>query len=395
MLAFRPSLPAYAAFAAFGVFWGTWGAALPVLREAAGLDEAALGTALLFVGAGALPAMLLSGRTVDRFGVRVAGPLLVALAVTGVVTATSARDLPSLAWGMALVGATSGAADVAANALAGHAEQASGRRIITRSHAVFSSAVVVGSLGTGAMRAAGVGVIGLFAAAGASMTVAGSMVFALGPGAPPVARQRPTHGRGELRLALPFVAVGLVGALGFAAENAHQSWSAIFLADELAASPGLTAMAPATFATFAALTRFAAGTLTRIPTGWLLIGGALLAMLGTLLLSVAGNVPAAVGAIALAAVGTSVLFPTLLSHATFDVPLERRGRVTSAVTATAYLGFVLGPVYVGVLAGAMGLRSAMVGVAVLLGLFPLLSPLATRNARARRPHPHPRPASTP
>jgi predicted MFS family arabinose efflux permease len=372
----------FCAFAAFGLFWGTWGAALPALQATAGLDDAALGTALLFVGLGAAPAMVLSGRAVDRFGARTAGPLLVAMALAGVLTAWAGRDLVTLAATMALVGCMSGAADVGENALAGLAEQRSGRRIITTSHAVFSTCVVFGSLGAGALRAAGVGTVAVFAATGAVIALAGAAVFVLGDGRQPSA-PGPSAGRTVgRRVALPFVVVGLIGALGFATENAHQSWSAIFLSDELGAGPALTAVAPATFAAFAAATRFAAGRLTRVPDRALLIGGAGVALAGTLLVSASPGVPVALAGLALAATGTSVLFPTLLSTSTRHVPPGQRGRATSAVATTSYLGFVLGPVYVGALAGAAGLRAAMVGVALLAGAFALLAPPVTRRAAA-------------
>lgn len=375
----RSPVASHAAFAAFGLFWGTWGAALPALRDNSGLDEAALGVGLLFVGVGALPGMLLTGRVIDRCGARIAGWLLMGLACAGVLAALWARDLPSLAVAMTLVGASSGAADVAANALAGLAEHRSRRRVITTSHAVFSLFVVLGSLGTGAMRIMGAEVWAVFIAAGALMTVTGAVVVVRGDGPPPAIPDRGERGRDGLGLALPFVAVGLVGALGFAAENAHQSWSAIFLADELSASPGLAAVAPATFAAFAALTRFAVGARPGVPTGALLVGGAMVALCGTLLVSAAQDAPLVLAGLALAAIGTSVLFPTLLSRATRDVPAGRRGRATSAVATTAYLGFVLGPVYVGVLAGTFGLRGAMVGVGMLLGAFALLAPAAARR----------------
>jgi len=363
----------YASFAAYGIFWGTWGAALPALRDAAAVDEAALGTALLFVGLGGLPAMLLTGRAVDRAGPRVAGALLVLLGLGGVLAAAVAGDLSTLVVGMALVGATSGAADVAQNALAGLAEQRSGRRVITTSHGIFSSFVVAGSLGGGAMRAAGADVVTLFAVAAAAMAVAGGVVLVLGDGPAPASRVHDAPADG-LRLVLPFVVVGLVGALGFAVENAHQSWSAIFLADELGAPPGVAATAPAAFAAFAALARLAAGALTRVSTTALLVGGAAAAVLGTLVLGGAEQVPVALAGLGLAAAGTSVLYPTLLSRATRDVPAHRRGRATSAVATTSYLGFVLGPVYVGLLAGAVGLPTAMVGVAVLAGACAVLAP---------------------
>ena len=380
----RSSAASHLAFAAFGLFWGTWGAALPALRDAAGIDEAALGAALLCVGLGALPAMLLTGRAVDRFGARIAGLLLVALALAGVLAAGLARDLVTLCVGMLLVGATSGAADVAGNALAGLAEKRSGGRVITISHAVFSSFVVVGSLGAGALLGAGAGVAAVFATAGVLIAAAGVAVLRLGDrpyatdGAADAAAARARAG--GIRAALPFIAVGLIGALAFATENAHQSWSAIFLADELGAAAGLAAIAPATFAVFAAVTRFAAGALTRIPSGVLLGGGAVIALVGTLVLAAAQELPAALIGLALAAVGTSVLFPTLLSRATSDVPAAQRGRATSAVATTAYLGFLLGPVYVGFIAEATGLRGAMVAVALLAAVFAVLAPAVARGS---------------
>ncbi|KQR22575.1 hypothetical protein ASF79_10135 [Agreia sp. Leaf335] len=109
----------FVAFAGFGIFWGVWGAALPALRQTAGVSDAQLGGALLCVGLGALPAMLFTGRAVDRFGTRITGLLLATLAVAGILVAVFARDIVAVCVGMLLVGATSGASDVAANALAG------------------------------------------------------------------------------------------------------------------------------------------------------------------------------------------------------------------------------------------------------------------------------------
>lgn len=77
-----------------------------------------------------------------------------------------------------------------------------------------------------------------------------------------------------------------------------------------------------------------------------------------------------------------MLYPTLLSRAIRDVAADRRGRATSVVASTSYLGFVLGPVYVGALSAAVGLRGAMLGVAVLVGAFAVLVPV-TSGPRGR------------
>src|SRR3954467_6373708 len=113
--------PTYLAFAVFGSLWGAWGAALPAVRDAAGVSEGQLGTALLCIGAGALPAMLLTGRLVDRFGGRVVAVALTLVAGSGVAVATAATSAMSLSVLLLVLGATSGAADVGINAVAGAA----------------------------------------------------------------------------------------------------------------------------------------------------------------------------------------------------------------------------------------------------------------------------------
>ena len=70
--------------------------------------------------------------------------------------AVTAGDLMSLCVGLAVVGASSGAADVAINAAAGAAQQTGDQPVIARAHAVFSAAVVLASLSTGALLGASV-----------------------------------------------------------------------------------------------------------------------------------------------------------------------------------------------------------------------------------------------
>src|SRR3954454_14598606 len=79
----RTTVAAHGSFACFGLFWGTWGAALPALRASAGLDGAALGTTLLFVGLGPLPSMLLIGRVGDRLRGGRAPAAFIALGLCG------------------------------------------------------------------------------------------------------------------------------------------------------------------------------------------------------------------------------------------------------------------------------------------------------------------------
>jgi MFS family permease len=180
--------------------------------------------------------------------------------------------------------------------------------------------------------------------------------------------------------------LGGLGALAFAVENAHQSWSALYLEDELGAGPAVAAAGPAVFAAVVAVTRFASARLAaRHPTA-IVVAGSALAAAGTAIVAGARGVPAGLAGLALAAAGTAGLFPTLISVLTAKVPDDRRGAATSVVTTVAYLGFLAGPVYVGTWAGIVGLPGAMLAVAALAAGLALLAGPGLRGlgASARR-----------
>jgi len=396
----RPSRPGaraafapYAAFAAFGIFWGAWGASLPTLRAQAGVTEGQLGTALLFVGLGALPAMTFTGRAVDRFGPRVAAWLLAALAGAGLLITAGADGTVRLAIGMLVVGAASGAADVAINTLAGRAEHVTAKPLLTRSHGLFSVGVVLASLSTGALLGAGLSLLVAFLAvaavmlalaAGAWLTSA-SLPAPAGAGAraPRGARSRSAPVR-RIGPTSPLFVVGLVAAVAYAVENAHQSWGAVLLTDVFTASPQLAAAAPATFAATAALARLSLAPLSRSHPTATLVGGGALAAAGSAVLAAAPSVDVALVGLVLAALGTATLFPTLLSRSLRGIDPAQHGRATSTVAGTAYLGFLLGPAYVGLLAERSDLRGAMVGVAA-LGVIVTLTSAPVSAWAARRP----------
>ncbi|NUS00281.1 MAG: MFS transporter [Kribbellaceae bacterium] len=412
LLGARAAYAPFAAFAAFGIFWGAWGAALPALRTDAGVSEGRLGTALLFVGLGALPSMAFTGRAVDRFGLSVVAWLLAALAGAGLLITASADGAVLLVIGMLVVGAASGAADVAINTLAGRAEHATAKPLLTRSHGLFSVGVVIASLSTGALLGAGLSLLAAFAVVAAVMLSLAVTVQLTSRSLQIPAGQKDagtrTHARGATReqweasaaphrarlstgllrrisLTSPLLVVGLVAALAYAVENAHQSWGAVMLTDVFTASPELAAAGPATFAATAALARLSLAPLSRSRPTAMLLGGGSLAAAGSAVLATAPSVTVALVGLVLAALGTATLFPTLLSCSLRGTDPAQHGRATSKVATTAYLGFLLGPVYVGLLAASCDLRGALIGVAVLALVFTLAAAPISAWA-ARRAH---------
>ncbi|MGA9745868.1 MAG: MFS transporter [Nocardioides sp.] len=380
---------AFVAFAVFGAFWGVWGASVPRVQDRAGVTNGQLGLALLFVGAGALPAMLLVGRALDRHGPKVAALVLSALGVAGAGLALTAFNLPTLCIGLTLVGASSGAADVAMNSVAGRAEAIVGRGVITRAHGVFSSFVVLATLGAGLASAASLPLAVPFIAVAVLSLIAGAAML----------RTLPPHGAAleddhtsawnpsvdKSPRIVPLLLVGVLGALAFASENAHQSWSAVFAHDQLHSGTGLASVAPAVFAATVAITRLSIGGLRAAHAQAVLLAGAFAAAAGAAIVAVASSLFVATLGLVVAAAGTAVLFPTLLGIVSRNVDETRRGRATSIVTTVSYLGFLLGPVYVGFLADATGLRGAMLAVAGLAAALFVLIPALLRLSGFGRP----------
>ncbi len=383
----RPIAP-YAAFASFGVFWGVWGASLPATRAQADVTDAQLGTALLFVGLGAVPAMLLTGRLLDRVGTRLSALLLGALLLAGLGLALLAHDLAALIVAMAVVGAASGAADVAINAIATEAEAWSDRPILARSHGIFSAAVVVASVASGvALNSALIvpPLAGVFGMA-ALLIAAGSLVVWRGtrfgqPDSPARPHTERDHAGGaRSRRLWPLLAVGAVGAIAYAMENAFQSWSAVFLTDVHVAAAHIAAFGPAAFAAVAAVARLTLAPLSRSHPAALLVAGGAAAAIGSAILAASSGVATALLGIALAALGTAMLFPTLLGRAVRGVPSRQRGAATSLAAATAYVGFLAGPACMGLVAGQAGIRVAFLSVAVVAVIFAIIAAPASRWA---------------
>jgi predicted MFS family arabinose efflux permease len=363
--------------AAFGAFWGTWGAVLPGVRQHAGVDDGELGLALLCIGAGALLSMRPAGSLVDRFGSRMLPATVAAFAACAVLPGF-AESLPVLGAVLLLLGATSGAFDVAVNA-EGVRSEAAGRPVLNLGHAAFSAAVVASSLLTGLLRTLDAGPLLVLTAIGAVLAAVAVALTRL----PPAPAVRASPGDARLRVSAPLAVIGALAALAYFVENAWQNWSALQLEATLGAAPGLSALGPAVFAAAAACGRLFGQRLAgRADDSTVVAGGATVAAAGTLLAALAPSTAVALVGIAIAGAGTSVCAPTLISVAGRIVAPEQRGAAVSIVTTMAYLGFLVGPAAVGLAADATSLRTALAMVA---GLAVVLAASALVRRRSTRP----------
>jgi MFS family permease len=374
-----------AGFAALGLFWGAWGAALPAVQRRSGATDAELGVALLLVGLGALVSTRATGVVIDRVGPMVTPVTVGAFAITGLLPGL-ATSPASLAVYLLILGATSGAMDVAINADGVREEVSSGRPLLNLAHAFFSGAVVAASLGTGLLRWSSAGPAAIFALAA---LVIGLTAVAIRPGREERPRRAPSSERPRLFQWIPgwLLLLGGLGALAYWIESAWQSWGAVLLERTLEAPPAVSALGPALFA--AAMT---AGRLSgqRLLGFWserrLLVVGAAVAGAGSAVAAIAPSVEVALAGILVAGAGCSVLAPTVLSLAGGAAAPGERGTVIGSATTLMYLGFLVGPAAVGGLAQAATLRSslgAVAAIALLLGLLFATVPLPGARLAAR------------
>jgi len=359
-----------------GALVGTWVAQIPFVQDRFDVSKATIGVVLLFMAAGAFVAMPLTGHVLERHAsarvLRLAAfvyppLLLLPLGATGPVL---------LAGALVVFGAGNGAMDVSMNAHGVAVERALGRPIMSSLHACWSFG---GLAGAGAVAtAAALGVDPRLEGVCAALVlwvVVGLATAQLGGAS--------VHGEPGTGIALPSRAVMLIGALCFlvmTTEGAVADWAGIYLTGETGASRAASAIGFAGFSLGMAVARLGGdGLVARYSRRSVLVGGAALAATSLGILLLAGHVGVAVVGFVLVGVGVANAVPLLFSAAGRVPPA---GPSLAAVFTIGYLGFILGPPVIGVLADTITLTGALALVCAALVLVAVLGGRAVGESRA-------------
>ena len=343
-----------AVFVGNGTAFGAWAANIPRVREAAGLQDGALGVVLLCISLGAVVAMQVAGRYAGQIGTAracwMAGLLLmVALPAPAFVPGYPALLLSGVALGLAL-----GLLDVCMNAHAAWMERQAGLPIMSSFHAGWSVGQLLGAALAGGVAAWGLGVgwgLGLPAVLVGACGLAGLLLPAA-----PYAPAEPAH------LAWPdrtIVVLGVLVACSFVIEGGVADWSSVYLRTVLGASPAMASTSIAVFAGVMVLMRLVGDRLVaRLGPARVVAGGGAVAGVGLLIAVLAPGVVVGVCGFALVGVGVANIVPVLFSAA------GARGAAGVAMVSTAgYAAGLASPPLIGLVSDGVGLR---VGLGVLL-----------------------------
>jgi MFS family permease len=402
-------------FAALGLANGVWLARIPAIKHSLHLTDGVLGLALLSAPAGLVVVVLFASRIVHQVGSR--RPTIVAGTCTSLVPIGLgfAPSLPTLMAALFAFGLTGGMLDVAMNSQAVLVERRMGRPLMTSFHACYSFGALAGALLGGLFAWVGIGPAINFAivsiplagaaivagrwlvpdeggnaadplpavppsaaapAASATPALAPAPAAAATPALDPApataaAGARSLPGRPLRRLPASWTPALLLMALlatcSLLGEGAADGWSAVYLRDNIGSPAGLAALAYAGFSVAMAVGRLSGDRLSaRFGASVLMRWCGVIAAVGLALGLLSRDAAAAIAGFAVFGAGLSCTFPLLLSAAGNSRP-DQPAQGIARVAGFGYAGMLGGPVLIGGLATAFGLRWAL-ALPVLLAL---------------------------
>ncbi|MFT3953477.1 MAG: MFS transporter [Piscinibacter sp.] len=363
-------------FFVLGMGMGVWGAQVPAVKLHYGLDEQSLSFALLTAAGGAVLCLLTAGVLVARFGARrcvQAAGLLMCASLAAVLQSEQIGVLFAL---MLLLGAGSALFDVAINSEGNHLEMRSPRKVMSGLHAMFSLGGMAGALLCAALHRAGVAPVVQLAASAAVLALV------LAAAAPWLSAERSDSDESPAPIAWPrgiLLWMGVLTALCMVAEGAMYDWSALFVRQELKTDAATGALAFAAFSAAMAIGRLFGDRIRErlAPVALMRASGAVAAIGMAVALSV-GAPWAALAGFMLVGLGLANVVPVMFA-ASAQVSGVSPAHGVAAVSSVGYLGFMVGPPLIGMLASGSSLTAALWTVA----LFAVLTGLAARAVLGR------------
>jgi fucose permease len=282
---------------------------------------------------------------------------------------------PNLLWltvSLGFLGGCNGLMDVCMNNQAAHFEALVGRPVMSSFHAIWSLGGWCGSL-LGSLFLLNQPLTAWHLVILCLLTIAAMVRLA-----PNLLRTVSEH---SPIFSLPtggILIFALLCLIAMLSEGAVADWAGVYLRDYLGAPYALSGLGYNAFAICMAGGRFMGDKIVqRIGRERTVTAGALIGAIGFCFAALVGSpIPSIIG-FGLAGLGMSNVVPVLFSLAALRTP-KAIERATSAVFATGYLGFLIGPPLVGMFAQRFTLPVALTGVGILVAGIGVFSPRRRR-----------------
>jgi MFS family permease len=360
------------AFFLAGMGVSCWAPLVPYAKTKIGLDEAALGLLLLYLGIGSVIAMPIAGGMAAKFGSR----RVIITAAIGIITILPLLAIAStsfsLAAALAIFGASLGAIDVAANIHGTEVEHREGVPLMSNFHGFYS---IGGLAGSGAMTLLLTRQVTPFAATiFASLFGLGCMLVA----APRLLAAQPDH-------QAPFfvrphgvvLVIGILTFTLFLVEGAMLDWGAVLLHE----GRGMPAKeAGLGYVLFSLAMTCGRLTGDRVTAKWggsrILFHGAWITATGLAGIVFAPDKLIALAGFLVVGIGAANLVPVLYSAAGRQTAMPKDLAI-SAISIMGYSGILIGPAAIGFFAKLTSLPTTYGALAIMTLGVAALSRVAT------------------
>lgn len=373
-----------------GLLMASWATRTPAIRDILSVSTAEMGAVLFGLSIGSMSGILCSAWLVKRFGPRKVIRTTMTCAVGGMVILSVALWCASpliFALGLAVFGASFGAAEVAINVEGAAVERELNKTVLPMMHGFYSFGTLAGA-GVGmALTALSVppNIHIILAAA-----VAIAPIFIAIRAIPDGTGKNASEDAHLQEKGLPFyrdIQLLLIGVVVLAmafAEGSANDWLPLLMVDGHGFSPTSGSLIYAGFTLGMTVGRFTSGWfIDRYSRVTVVRASALMGALGIgLIIFVDSDWVAGVSVI-LWGLGASLGFPLTISAAS-DTGPDAPTRV-SVVATTGYLAFLVGPPLLGYLGEHYGLRSAMMVVLALVILAALVAKAVAKPVSTPQP----------
>ena len=372
------------AFIINGTTAGAFYARVPDFKRELGVNNSALGFALLCIAIGVLLGLGFSGKqSAKRGSAPVTHYATYALGLS-LLLVGPVLNYATLCLAFVVFGACLSTQDVAMNSHAIVLEHEAGKRYMSTFHAMFSAGALFG------------GVLGGFLAqqektimwqcAFLTMVIFIANFSVRNMFLPADLDKHPLEGKKKIKKPKLFLIVGLLGTCAAIGEGSAGDWGAILARDTFDATPFVSTLPYICFSAAMVIGRlFGDRAASKYGPMNLIVGGGLIAGIGLGGGLLVGGIGGVIFGWLAAGIGLSTVIPMLFSQAGEIAKTRFEGQFAPSegvamVSGIAYFGFLVGPPTLGFLGDAVGLRWAMLVPAVLA----LVMALGSRSVFSNR-----------
>jgi MFS family permease len=347
-----------------GTAIAVWGVHIPEVERRLQITHSVIGSIILLFGFGAFLAMQAMGWVIDHYGSKAV------TALGGIATGLSlfipayANDVPSLAGGIFVLGASVGILDVGMNANGVVVERKYQRSIFSALHAMWSFGGIVGALIGGIALSLNTSMNVTLSVTGAIMAIASAALWgSLVENKPtdlPAKHEKSAGNKANRKLLGIVLWVGFMACFAAIAEGSAVDWSALHLKTVLHASSGEAALGVGAFSAAMAITRLIGDKLVdRFGRFAVVRYGSLLASAGIATAVLATAPWVGVLGWAILGIGIAGVIPQLFIAAGNIGEESHSGRNMAKVFGLTYFGIMSGPAIIGFLTNWIPLNTAL------------------------------------